>query len=113
MTGCYILTRLIIAKGQVNPLKHGMIPRLELYVTHSLAHLAYYCLTIYSQLHLSHVHLWGYTSVELTWIQTPPYRLKTYIANRVAQVQELLPCWHHDARDMSLCKTTLLTALQD
>src|SRR5436190_778184 len=43
------------------------------------------------------VHLWSDSSVVLTWLRTPPYRLKTYVANRVSQTQELFPpdSWHH------------------
>ncbi|XP_054259448.1 uncharacterized protein LOC128984179 [Macrosteles quadrilineatus] len=37
------------------------------------------------------------TTLTLTWLQTPSYRLKTFVANRVAQTQELVPyhCWRY------------------
>lgn len=92
-----ITTRQIISKTRVAPLKKVTLPRLELCAAHLLAQLVTYCINQFKHLTIHHSYLWCDSSVVLTWIQTPPYRLKTYVANRVAQIQELIPSekWRH------------------
>lgn len=87
-----VTTRQIMSKTRVAPLKRVTLPRLELCGAHLLAQLVSYTLSVFkNKFKFSAIHLWCDSTVTLTWIATPPYRLKTYVANRVAQVQELVP----------------------
>lgn len=93
-----VTTRLIMSKTRVAPLKRVTLPRLELCAAHLLAQLMSYCASILDEASdHSKTFLWCDSSVALTWLQTPPYKLKTYVANRVAQTQELIPvhCWRY------------------
>lgn len=95
-----ISTRQIMSKTRVAPLKRLTIPRLELCAAYLLAQLVTYCLSIFDKnLDCSSITLWSDSTVTLSWLNTPPHRLKTFVANRVAQTQDLVPshCWRHIA----------------
>ncbi|KAL7304618.1 hypothetical protein TKK_0002868 [Trichogramma kaykai] len=45
------------------------------------------------------IHLWSDSTVTLSWIRGHPAQWKTYVANRVSEIQTTLPgaSWHHIA----------------
>ncbi|XP_054284249.1 uncharacterized protein LOC129001099 [Macrosteles quadrilineatus] len=93
-----VTTRMVLSKTRVAPLKKVTLPRLELCAAHLLAQLVNFCCSSFKPLiSLNQCYLWCDSSVTLTWLQTPSYRLKTFVANRVAQTQELVPyhCWRY------------------
>ncbi|XP_054267417.1 uncharacterized protein LOC128989543 [Macrosteles quadrilineatus] len=88
----------IISKTRVSPLKRVTLPRLELCAAHLLAQLVAHCHSLFSdKIAIKNIYLWSDSSIVLTWLRTPPYKLKTYVANRVSQTQELVPIdsWRH------------------
>ncbi|GBM33620.1 hypothetical protein AVEN_203665-1 [Araneus ventricosus] len=80
-------------KSKVAPIKSVTIPRLELAACLLLAQLTRKVLNAL-KLKIDQVLLWTESTVALSWIDTPPHLLKTFVSNRVAQIQELTKEYH-------------------
>lgn len=91
-----IICNLLTSKTKVTPLKTVTIPRLELSAAEMLARLL--C-EIKKSMEWENVEyiFWTDSSITLHWIRKSPNELKTYVANRVASIQNKteIDCWRH------------------
>ncbi|GFW59514.1 integrase catalytic domain-containing protein [Trichonephila clavipes] len=84
---------ILASKSRVAPIRVISIPRLELCACVLLAQLVK---KIHStlRLNISDIVLHTDSTIALAWLNTPANRLKTFMANRVAKVQELTEGFH-------------------
>ncbi|XP_054722042.1 uncharacterized protein LOC129231704 [Uloborus diversus] len=89
-------THLLCSESKVAPLKRISIPRLELNAAVLLAKLLHRVMKSL-QVSFSEVHLWSDSTIVLAWLKSDPHVLKTFVANRIALLQELTNGfqWHH------------------
>ncbi|XP_054713685.1 uncharacterized protein LOC129223143 [Uloborus diversus] len=81
-------TRLLCSKSRICPLKMLTIPRLELCGALLLARLVNK-ISLILELPISKTFCWTDSTIVLWWINTPVTNLKTYVANRVAEIVNL------------------------
>lgn len=84
-----IVVKLVCAKTKVAPIKQVSLPRLELCAALLVARLM---VKVRSALKLPGVslHGWSDSTVTLDWIRGSPNKWKTFVANRVSEIQALV-----------------------
>ena len=81
---------IITAKTRVAPLKTLTIPKLELCAALLTAKLLHAVASDFN-MPTSNVYAWSDSSITLGWIHKAPGRWKTFVANRVTEIQNLIP----------------------
>jgi len=104
-----VSVRLVTAKSKVAPVKPVTLPRLS--AAALLARLTNHVIRVLDLLRTP-VYLWTDSTITFGWIQGHASRWKTYVANRVAEIQSLVPdaSWNHlpEKRNPADCATRSL-----
>ena len=93
VTSSGVTVRLLQAKSEVAPFKTLSIPRLELSAGHLLAKLTHQILPLFVDSKLQ-VYLWSDSLDVLHWLREIPSKWPTFIANRCADIHNLIPKAH-------------------
>lgn len=89
----HIVTRLVMAKTRVAPIKQVSLPRLELCAAHLLVKLLKSLINIFD---ISKDDIFAYTdsTIVLAWLSSYPRKWKSFVANRTSEILDFVPSSH-------------------
>ncbi|XP_055714261.1 uncharacterized protein LOC129808509 [Phlebotomus papatasi] len=89
-------THLLCSKTKVTPLKQVSLPRLELCAAQLGARLLKKVMNALT-ISINEIHAFSDSMIVLHWVPGEPQRWKTFVGNRVAHIQGIVPPehWHH------------------
>ena len=92
-TDNFIETKMLTAKTRVAPIKSVCVPRLEVCAALLGAKLVEAVTNAISseRFPTPKVFAWSKSTVKIAWLQDYPRKWKTFVANRVAKIQEIIP----------------------
>ena len=92
----HVRVELICARSRVAPLKQISVPGLELCGALLASQLTFQVVSALRQ-SFDSITLWTDSTIVLSWIRTEPNRWKTFVANRVSEIQDLTSFyqWKH------------------
>ena len=92
-TDNFIETKMLTAKTRVAPIKSVCVPRLEICAALLRAKLVEAVTNAISdeRFPTPKVFAWSDSTVTIAWLQDYPRKWKTFVANRVAKIQEIIP----------------------
>ena len=110
-----VSTQLVCSKSRVAPLKQQTIPRLELCGATLLAKLMNITFTAL-EMNIQESYYWTDSTIVLSWITSSSSRLKTFVGNRVTEIQSTTDPqqWRHVRTDANPadCLSRGLTPLE-
>jgi len=84
------VSKLVMAKSRVAPMKRITLPRLELLAAFITAKLLYYVVQAL-RISVDSAHAWSDSQIALAWIRKPSSCWKVFVANRVQEIKHKVP----------------------